>query len=429
MRNQLALIGISIALIVTQTSTSALGQFNYDEAKVPKFELPKLLVSASGKKIATAADWKKVRRPEIFKLFQDEMYGAAPGRPEGMTFKVFESSDKALGGKATRKQVRVQFVKDNEDAWMDILIYTPNKVKGAVPGFLGLNFNGNHSVVNDPAIPVTPRWVRSNGKGVVKNKASEAGRGGNASRWAIDSILDAGYALITVYCGDLDEDYKGNFQNGVQPLFYKKGQTEPSPSQWGTISVWAWGLSRTMDYLETDDDIDHKKIAVMGHSRLGKTALWAGASDERFAIVISNNSGCGGAALSRREFGETVRRINTSFPHWFCGNFKKYNDNVNALPIDQHMLVALIAPRPAYIASAVEDRWADPRGEFLSAKHAEPVYALFEDGATGVGAKKWPGVDKPVSGIMGYHIRTGAHDVTEYDWQQYIHFANRHFGR
>jgi hypothetical protein len=394
------------------------------ESEVRPYELPELLRFADGRSVCGLQDWIE-RRRELIHLFEEHVYGAIPQTKIDTMFELQTLNTQALHGLATQKQIRITFHNSQATHYMDLLVYLPNSGKQPHPLFIGLNFEGNHAIHSDPGIILSTSWMPDRNQGVVNHHATEASRGAKASRWSVEMLLEQGYGLATIYCGDLDPDFDDGFQNGVHPLFYKNDQTRPSASQWGTIATWAWGLSRAMDYFENDEQIDCKRVAVLGHSRLGKAALWAGALDERFAMVISNNSGCGGAALSRRKFGETVEAINTRFPHWFCENFKQYNDCEENLPLDQHMLLALIAPRPLYITSASEDLWADPRGEFLAACHASPAYELFEK--TGLIENMKVEIESPIMNSIGYHIRNGVHDITAYDWTQFINFAKLHF--
>lgn len=396
-----------------------MGNQAFSQQKVTN--LPDVLTLTNGKKVTTVKQWLKLRKPELLTLFKHEMYGQSPGRPANMTFKVFDIDTKALGGKATRKQVTVFFNGKPDGPQMDILMYIPNPINHSVPAIVGLNFDGNQSVSTDPGIKITTSWMDKSTKGVINNRATEATRGLDASQWPIEMIIDKGYAIATIYRGDIDPDYDNGFKNGIHALY---SQLQNRGDNFSTVGAWAWGLSRALDYLQTDKSIDSKHVAVFGFSRLGKAALWAGATDERFALVISNESGAGGAKLFHYTDGERIRRLCIKFPHWFCANFKKYMDQDSILPFDQHMVISLVAPRPIYVASAQGDLNSNPEGEFWGAKGADPVYRLF--GTDGLPATSWPAINMPVIGRIAYHIRPGKHDVTDYDWTQYLSFADKY---
>ena len=370
---------------------------NYEESKVPKFDLPDPLVFENGTPVNSAAQWEE-RRAELLQLFNEHVYGSVPSQVSNEIFPKVRKEIEFLDGKATLKEIRIHFAKP-DGPHMDLLLVSPGP---DAPAFLGYNFGGNHTVHPSTEISLPESWMRNSRTegAVVDNKPTEIGRG-TSTRWPLKRFVERGFALATIYYGDVDPDFDDGFENGVHSHFGKPKETE-----WGSIGTWAWALSRALDYLEKDPLCNAKRVAVFGHSRLGKTSLWAGANDPRFTMVISNNSGCGGAALSRRRFGERVARINTSFPHWFNDRFPTYNDKEKSLPVDQHQLIALIAPRPVHIASATEDRWADPKGEYLAGYHAAPVYQLL--GKQGLGKE------------IRYHLRTGKHDVTDFDWEQYM---------
>ena len=304
---------------------------------------------------------------------------------------------------------------------MAVLLFIPNKRSGPAPSFLGLNFYGNHTVVDDPKVPLPTSWIPDNAKGVKDNHANEESRGSQTDVWAIEQTIDRGYAVATVYCGDIDPD-RPDVREGIQPHLQKPG-TKPGPHDWGTIAAWAWGLQRVVDYLVTDPDIDASRIVIVGHSRLGKTALLAAAFDERVAMAIPLQAGCGGTSPSRGTVGESVTHINTSFPHWFNGAFKEFNDKTDRLPFDQHCLIALMAPRPVLLPNAAEDTWANPVGQFEMLKAAEPVYLLL--GAEGLAAAQMPPQGQLLASTLGYFMRAGKHSMTGEDWKIFADYADK----
>ncbi|MFA6702997.1 MAG: acetylxylan esterase [Dysgonamonadaceae bacterium] len=408
---------IGLIVLVLTSHMFAQRDVNYDESKVPEYVLPELLKGSDGKKITNVKEWEKIRRPELMELFATQVFGRTPLDTIDVSYELLTENPKALNGKATSKQVKFIFSNRKKSIEAILLMYIPNEPKEKVPVFVGYNFKGNHTTTLDTTILYSPVFD------LIKDPVLE--RGSQSSRWAYDKIIDRGYAVATMCYHDIFPDKAELKDYSIISLFPEYDSKVTAPDEWQAIGAWAWGSSRIVDFLETQERIDSDKIAIMGHSRQGKAALWAGAQDERFRVVISNDSGCGGAALSRRKFGETLSIINNAFPHWFCKNFSQYNNKEETLPIDQHQLLALIAPRKVYVASADKDQWADPKGEFLSTYHASPVYQLY--GLNPIKTDKMPEIHQPIMEDIGYHIRTGVHDVTDYDWKCFMDFADKHF--
>lgn len=393
---------------------------NYDESKAGTFTLPDPLILNNGKPVPTAREWMKRRRAEILELFETNVYGRSPRPPKHIRFNVFDVDNKALEGKAIRKQVTIYFSPEEEKARENLLIYIPADAPKPVPVILALNFFGNQSVLDDSGIKLATIW---DWKTHLQQQAPEQSRGRDRE-FDVEKILAHGYGFASVCYQDLEPDFQGGYKLGIRPLFFKPGQTEPTPDDGGAIGAWAYGLSRAMDYLEKDKDVDPKRVAIMGHSRLGKTVLWAGALDTRFAMVLSSCSGRGGASLWRRNYGETLRSMSGAFPYWFGANLLKYANRVDQLPVDSHELLALIAPRPVYITGAEDDRWGDPRGEFLACVAAGQVYRLL--GGQDLGTDQMPPLNQPIMHTIAFHIREGKHAVTAFDWDQFLAFADMH---
>ncbi len=380
---------------VVEKNSRAQPRFNYEESRVPDYVLPPLLEGRDGT-ARTPEDWKK-RRAQILDLFRENVYGRSPGRPARLRFEVLEENPKALDGAATLKRVAVLSGQDGRSHRFELTMFLPNARREPVGVFLLLN--------NRPAANVDATRLEQSGF------------------WPAEQVIARGYGIAALQVGDLAPDDNDRYRDGAIRLFEGDADGSRPDNAWRGLAAWAWGASRAMDYFETESRIDAKRVAVVGHSRGGKASLWAGAEDDRFAMVVSNESGEGGAALSRRHFGETLARITESFPHWFAGKYTSYATRVDALPIDQHMLLALVAPRALYVASADEDLWADPRGEFLSLAHASPVYALW--GEKAIGAGDMPPLERPlVIGRRGYHVRRGTHNLTPYDWDRFVDFGD-----
>jgi len=322
--------------------------------------------------------------------------------------------------------VKITFEEPSLRHAIHVLLVVPNGAQQP-PVFVGMNFCGNHTLLDHPQIHLPEGWVRNSCAGAKNERATEEGRDGQSSVWNIDLIIERGYALACFYSGDVDPD-TADMSDGIGPAFYKPGQTAAAADDAGTIALWAWGYHRVVDYLHADgkNKVDPKRIAVVGHSRNGKTALLAGAFDERIAVVIPLQAGCGGTAPSRTTDtrAESVKRINTSFPHWFCGNFKQFNEATARLPFDQHCLIALCAPRPVLLPNAEEDLWANPSGQFDLLKAAAPVYRLYGSDAIAPDARAE--MNKLIDNRLGYFIRPGKHAMTRADWEVFLAYADKH---
>ena len=401
-------------------------------SKLPvRADQPDPLLTFLGKPVKTRADWEGERAPELRRLFQYYMYGEMPGKPATLESKVIREDKAALGGKATLREIEV--ITTHPDLHTHLLLLVPNKHTAPAPVFLGINFNGNHALLPDPHIQLPASWMPSNKAfGVGEDhKAADAGRGKEADAWAIEQTIDRGYAFAGFYHGDIVPDNADLAAARMREFSYTPGNEGAEPA---TIACWAWGFSRMIDYLVNNSDIDPKRIAIVGHSRNGKTALLAAAMDRRVAMVVPTQAGCGGTAPSRltpelenpadgKLIHETVKRINSAFPHWFCGNFKAFNEATNRLPFDQHCLIALCAPRPVLLSCATEDQWANPKGQFDMLRGADPVYRLIW--GEGLGAEAMPAVGELLASRLGYYIRAGQHSMTAADWKVWLDYADK----
>lgn len=393
---------------------------NYDEAKTGSYTLPDPLKLNNGQPVHDSKTWFEKRRPEIIAMFESQQYGRAPGRPAEETFEVYDKGTPVFDGKAIRKQITIHLSKDPKWPTIDLLVYLPAAAKKPVPMFLSINFGAVQNAVDDPGIKPQEVWDAKTNRRIPPIAAH------NFGRLSIEPLLDAGFGVATFYYGDVDPDYPAGFSNGIRARYLRPGQSQLAPDEWGSIAAWGWGMSRVQDYFETDKSIDARRVAIHGVSRLGKTVMWAGAHDQRFAVVIASCSGEGGAALSHRNYGETIAHLTapTRYPYQFAENYAKYAGFPDTAPMDAHMLVALIAPRPVLLQTGSTDSWSDPKGEFLAAVAAEPVYKLL--GKDGMDTDVWPAAKHPILHDIGYYMHEGGHGMVPTDWAIYIEFLKKH---
>ncbi len=386
--------------------------------------LPDPLVLFDGRHVTSRQQWFHERRPELQALFQHYMYGTIPPKPAAAKVRMLGEHRDFLGGQATLKLLTLE-TGPAPAPRIDLLLVLPNHRAGPAPVFLAMNFCGNHALTDDPRVPLARGWLYDSCKGCTNHAATEAARGGQAQDWPLAEIVRRGYALAAFYSGDVDAD-RQEVSAGIYAWLAGADPARNNPANRGSIAAWAWGFHRCVDYLVTDRDVDARHIAAVGHSRNGKTALLAAAFDERIALAIPHQAGCGGTAPSRGQVGESVQRINTSFPHWFNARFKQFNEAPERLPFDQHCLVALCAPRPVLFSNAQEDQWANPSGQFAVLKAADPVYRFL--GAEGLAATEMPPNRQLVDSPLGYYIREGKHSMTADDWAVFLNFADRQWG-
>lgn len=404
--------------VLAATSIARAADFPPVEKLTPIPELPNPLVMLDGTNVTTKEQWHGERRTELKQLFQHYMYGYLPA-PAKITAKV--SGEKTLfENKAVKKDVLITYGPEGTPP-INLLVVLPN-TKKPVPVFVALNFCGNHAAISDSSVALTKAWMRDRCAGCVNNMATDAGRGSEVNTWNVETIIERGYGIAMFYYGDVDPD-KDDFSDGVHPHFLKAGQEKLGKHDWGSIAAWAYGVHRVVDYIVTDEAIDPKRIACVGHSRLGKTTLLAAAFDERIALAIPHQAGCGGTAPSRGTVGESVERINTSFPHWFNDTYPEFNKQVDRLPFDQNGLVALCAPRPVLFSNAIKDQWANPDGQFEVLKAAESVYKFL--GVEGLASHDIPAMGQLMNSRLGYFIRPEGHSMTLDDWKVFLDFADK----